>query len=69
MRLPRVNPVGLPETPRDFRTSPRAYSPPTRIAALAVLAIFSSVVVASTVYSLTAYCLTSQAGLATARFD
>ena len=59
MELPSVDPVGLPKRPAGFRMAPRRYSPAARGVAWLLLAGFGFTVVASTVLSLGAYCLTS----------
>jgi hypothetical protein len=62
MQLPRVNPVGLLETPPDFQTRPRSHRPAIRVAAALVVAVFTIVVVVTSAATLGEYCLTSQAG-------
>lgn len=62
MRVPHVNPVGLVEHPTGYTGTPRVHSAGARLAAAVLLALFAAVGVASTVYSLGAYCLTSHAG-------
>jgi len=63
VELPRVNPVGVTERPGEFQESPRIYSLGARGAAALLLTLFVASVVSSTVGSLTAYCLTTWAGL------
>ncbi|MBW2425390.1 MAG: hypothetical protein JRG86_14155 [Deltaproteobacteria bacterium] len=62
MQPPRVNPVGLVETPADFRTRPRSHRAGTRVAAALILVAFTIVVVVTSAATLGEYCLTSQAG-------
>lgn len=61
MRIPQTNPVGLVEIPDGFSVTPRGYPAAVRIAAAVVLTAFLAVGVATTVYSLGAYCLTTDA--------
>lgn len=63
MKLPRITPVGLLEYPEGYRVSPRRYSARLRLAAAVVLGAFAAVSVATTVYSLGIYCLTSHAAV------
>ena len=63
MQIPRVNPVGLIDRPTGYRSSPRAYSVMLRLAAAVVLGAFLLVGIATTVYSLGDYCLTTYAGV------
>jgi len=64
MEAPRVNPVGVVETPNGYSRTPRRLPRPLRIAAAALLLTFAVVVTATTVRSLGRYCLTSQASAA-----
>lgn len=59
MQIPSVDPVGLPRRPQGFEMQPRSYGPLQRGLALLLLSAFGFVVVATTVLSLGAYCLTS----------
>ncbi len=61
MELPRVNPVGMVEHPRRYSATPRRYPRRRRVAAGIVLAAFLAVGVTTTVYSLGAACLTTDA--------
>ena len=61
VELPRVDPVGLLETPSSFRASARAYSRAVRALAAALILAFLVVGTATTVLTLGAYCLTSHA--------
>ncbi len=61
MEPPRVNPIGLLESPADFAASPRRFSRPLRLLAGALLAIFLAATVVSSVVSLGRYCLTTDA--------
>ena len=61
MEPPRVNPIGLLESPTDFTASPRRFSRPLRLLAGALLAIFLVATVVSSVVSLGRYCLTTDA--------
>lgn len=63
---PRVDPVGLTAFPAGFRARPRRYGTRVRLAALVVLAAFLAAGTATTVASLGAWCLTSDAGSAPA---
>jgi len=60
--LPRVNPVGVLETPEEFRQSPRRYSSTIRIFAVALLACFVTAVLWTGASSLAQVCLTTYAG-------
>jgi hypothetical protein len=62
MELPRVNPVGIVVQPDDHTQLARTYSRRLRLVAALVLATFATVSIATTVYSLGAYCLTSGTG-------
>ena len=62
MELPSVSPVGVPQVPEGYRTTPRVHRPLVRIAALVTLTAFFGVGVVTTVLSLARYCLTSWAG-------
>jgi hypothetical protein len=62
MQLPRVNPVGILETPPGFRTRPRSHPTAIRLAAALVLVAFTIVVVVTSAVTLGEYCLTSHAG-------
>ncbi len=62
MQLPRINAIGIVETPSDHIARPRSYSARLRVVALVALGVFAVVSVATTVFSLGAYCLTSYAG-------
>jgi hypothetical protein len=59
---PRVNPVGVLESPPEFAHSPRSYSVALRVAAIGVLGAFLVTGIATTVYSFATYCITTQAG-------
>jgi len=56
-----VNPVGLTEVPEGYAARPRQYSRRVRTAAAAALVAFALVGTVTTVVSLGAYCLTSDA--------
>lgn len=58
-----MNPVGLVEVPPGYSVAPRSYPAALRLGAALVLAVFAAVSVATTVYSLGVYCLTSYAGV------
>ena len=62
LELPRVNPVGLMESPDSYETSPRKLPMALRIVAATILVAFTAVGTITTVVSLGAYCLTSHAG-------
>lgn len=61
VEIPRVTPVGILEVPERYATSPRTYPGILRLAATLLLAAFAAVSIVTTVYSLGAYCLTSDA--------
>jgi hypothetical protein len=61
VRPPRVDAVGLVEHPAGYSSSPRAYPAGVRLAAALVIGVFLAVSVATTVYSLGGYCLTTYA--------
>ena len=61
MEIPRVNPVGLIESPHSYQMSPRKLSFALRLVAAAILIAFTAVGTITTVVSLGAYCLTSHA--------
>jgi hypothetical protein len=61
MEPPRVNPIGLLETPPDFPSSPRRFSRRLRLLAGLLLALFFLGTVVTTVVSLGKYCLTTDA--------
>jgi len=62
MDIPRVGPLGVVNQPEGYRATARRYPPRLRLAALVALSAFVGVSVASTVYSLGAYCLTTWGG-------
>ena len=62
LELPRVNPVGLIESPHSYQTSPRKLPFALRLVAAAILIAFTAVGTVTTAVSLGAYCLTSHAG-------
>lgn len=62
MKLPRVNPVGVVEHPDGYTPTARVYPRGVRLGAAVVLAAFVTVSLATTVFSLGAYCLTSGTG-------
>lgn len=62
MQPPRVDPVGVVESPEGWVRSPRRHGAPLRVAAALLLAAFLAVGTATTVWSLGAWCLTSHAG-------
>ncbi len=57
---PLVNPVGIVEVPQGYELQPRRYAASIRWGALAMVVVFSLVMIATTVASLGAYCLTSR---------
>jgi hypothetical protein len=61
MEPPRVNPIGILETPSDLATTPRRFSRPLRLLAGLLLAIFFLGTVVTTVVSFGRYCLTTDA--------
>jgi len=63
LQLPRVNPVGLIESPHSYQASPRRLPFALRLVAAAILIAFTAVGTVTTVVSLGAYCLTSDAGM------
>jgi len=61
--LPRVNPVGVLETPDHYKQSPRRYSAAVRVFAGALLLCFVTAVLWTGASSLAQVCLTTYAGL------
>lgn len=61
METPRVNPIGVVETPADFSSGPRRFSARLRLLAGLLLALFFLGTVVTTVVSLGRYCLTTDA--------
>jgi hypothetical protein len=59
MQPPRVNPIGLFETPPDFPSTPRRFSGRLRLLAGLLLALVFLGTVVTTVVSLGRYCLTT----------
>lgn len=59
MEPPRVNPVGLLETPEDLVSTPRRFSRPLRLLAGLLLVLFLLGTMVTTVISLGRYCLTT----------
>ena len=59
MEPPRVNPVGLLETPADLETAPRRFSRPLRLLAGLLLVLFLLGTMVTTVVSFGRYCLTT----------
>ncbi|MFL6236245.1 MAG: hypothetical protein ACJ76N_24145 [Thermoanaerobaculia bacterium] len=59
MEPPRINPVGLLETPADLDTAPRRFSRPLRLLAGLLLVLFLLGTMVTTVVSLGRYCLTT----------
>lgn len=62
MELPRVDPVGLTVVPNGFGRSARVHSRAARVLACGIALAFALVATATTVLTLGAYCITSQAG-------
>ena len=62
MEIPRVGPLGLIDQPERYAATARSYSTRLRVAAVVVLGSFVVVSVATTTYSLGAYCLTTWGG-------
>ena len=62
METPRVNPIGIVERPPGYVARPRTHPTRLRVAALLVLGVFVAVNIATTVFSLGAYCLTTYGG-------
>lgn len=60
--LPRVTPIRILERPAGYAATPRRFSRGMRAFCLALLLAFALVTVATTVASLGAYCLTTDAG-------
>jgi hypothetical protein len=56
---PRVNPIGLLETPADLAATPRRFSRPLRLLAGLLLVLFLLGTMVTTVVSLGRYCLTT----------
>jgi len=63
LQLPRVNPIGLIESPDSYEAPPRKLPIVLRLVAAAILIAFTAVGTVTTVVSLGAYCLTSHAGM------
>jgi hypothetical protein len=61
MEPPRVNPIGILETPPDLASTPRRFSRPLRLLAGLLLALFFLGSVVTTVVSFGRYCLTTDA--------
>jgi hypothetical protein len=61
MEPPRVNPIGLLETPSDLASAPRSFSRRLRLLAGLLLALFFLGTVVTTVISLGRYCSTTDA--------
>jgi hypothetical protein len=61
MQIPRVSPVGVLELPDGYVTTVRRRPAPVRALALALLTAFACVSIATSVLTLGAYCLTSEA--------
>jgi hypothetical protein len=59
MEPPRVNPIGLLETPADLAATPRRFSRPLRLLAGLLLVLFLLGTMVTTVVSLGRYCLTT----------
>jgi hypothetical protein len=59
MEPPRVNPIGLLETPPHQTSSPRMFSRPLRLLAGLLLVLFLLTTTIATVVSLGRYCLTT----------
>lgn len=59
MEPPRVNPIGLLETPSDFARTPRRFSALLRLLASLLLVLFLLGTMVTTVVSLGRYCLTT----------
>jgi hypothetical protein len=61
MEPPRVNPIGLLETPSDLVSTPRQFSRRLRLLAGLLLALFFLGTVVTTVISFGRYCSTTDA--------
>ena len=59
MEPPRVNPIGLLETPPDLVSAPRRFSRPLRLLAGLLLVLFLMGALVTTVVSLGRYCMTT----------
>jgi hypothetical protein len=59
MEPPRVNPIGLLETPPDLTATPRRFSRPLRLLAGLLLVLFLMGTLVTTVVSLGRYCMTT----------
>ncbi len=62
MEPPHARPVGTLTSGDAYGTAVRQHSPVVRLSAAVVLVTFAAVTVATTAYSLGAYCLTSGNG-------
>ena len=63
MQAPRVNAVGILESPKGYHAKSRSYPRAAQIEAPIILAAFLFVSLTTSVLSLAAYCLTSYAGV------
>ena len=61
MEPPRINPIGLLETPEGYAATPRRFSGRLRLLAALLLTLFFGATVVTTVVSLGRYCLTTDA--------
>lgn len=61
MEPPRINPIGILETPPELASAPRRFSRPLRLLAGLLLVLFALTTMATTVVSLGRYCLTTDA--------
>ena len=62
VEIPRVGPLGLVHQPEGYEAAARDYPTGLRVAASFVLSAFVGASIATTAYSLGAYCLTTWAG-------
>jgi hypothetical protein len=60
---PRVNPVGISESPEGYHATPRQYPRAVRVGAALILGAFLAVSLTTSAYSLATYCLTTYAGV------
>ena len=67
LAAPRVNPVGVLETPTGYVASPRRHGPAVRGLAFALVLAFTTVVAVTTAATLGRWCLTSEASAAAPR--
>ena len=63
MEIPKVNAVGVLETPEGYRATPRPHGVATRGLAAIIVVAFLATMLTTGVATLARYCLTSHAGV------